>query len=60
MENRYFHLLESRKRGVAAHNRLIQQEKWERIFRTAAQNKYPNMVKLEQNPGYSARPSVVN
>jgi len=23
------------------------------------QYKYPNMVKLEQNPGYSARPAVV-
>ena len=24
-----------------------------------ALNKYPNMVKLGQNPGYSTRPSVV-
>ena len=31
----------------------------ERHLRRRAQYKYPNMVKLEKNPGYSARPAVV-
>ena len=38
---------------------LIYQEKGNDTRRRRVQNKYPNMVKLEQNPGYSARPPVV-
>ena len=38
---------------------LIYQESGNVTWRRRTQNKYPNMVKLEQNPGYSARPPVV-
>ena len=51
--NAYFPLL------IRQANRLIQQDNGNLTWRRRAQCKYPNMVKLEQNPDYSARSPVV-